>query len=283
MNQPLPTRNLIVALLMGTTLLSCESQKRAEKEQQEKDGTSVVSRFPTMDAFTAIEVPRDSAAFIAKLDSLLSEATKRDSIFFHAASGAMVQRARLGVVIEAPPSPIVQMFADGDNWMLRGPLVYRIWKTPLELEVPVGFVTDFASVPKRLRSFISSTGPEANAAVVHDYLYWMQPCTRLEADNLMAIAMEESKVGPHTASVIYQAVTRFGRSAWNSNKAQREQGLVRTVPEAYASVPVKLTWAQYRDSLHRIGATSGVEPAVPDTVCKIGKYRQMPPPIDTRE
>lgn len=36
--------------------------------------------------------------------------------------------------------------------------------------IPVGYVTDFASVPPTLRSFLSQTGKHSPAALVHDLL-----------------------------------------------------------------------------------------------------------------
>ena len=43
--------------------------------------------------------------------------------------------------------------------------------TNVIITVPVGFNTDFASVPKVFRSFIAVLDKHAKAAVVHDYLY----------------------------------------------------------------------------------------------------------------
>jgi len=52
--------------------------------------------------------------------------------------------------------------------------------------VPAGFVTDFASTPRALWSVIPPTGRYQLAAVVHDFLYWDQGCTREQADTVFA-------------------------------------------------------------------------------------------------
>jgi len=39
------------------------------------------------------------------------------------------------------------------------------------ITVPIGFVTDFASIPVLLRSLINPVGKIRPAALVHDYLY----------------------------------------------------------------------------------------------------------------
>lgn len=62
------------------------------------------------------------------------------------------------------------------------------------ITVPSGFVPDGASIPRILHIAIPTTGWYGRAAIIHDYLYWSQLCTREQADNLMLIAMKESTV-----------------------------------------------------------------------------------------
>ena len=52
------------------------------------------------------------------------------------------------------------------------------------VRVPIGFVTDFASVPRLFWSLLRPDGLYAYAAVVHDYLYWEQPIAKEKADNI---------------------------------------------------------------------------------------------------
>lgn len=44
-------------------------------------------------------------------------------------------------------------------------------KTATLVTVPVGFPTDYASVPAALQSFASKIGKQNRAAIIHDYLY----------------------------------------------------------------------------------------------------------------
>jgi Protein of unknown function (DUF1353) len=62
-------------------------------------------------------------------------------------------------------------FVDGRNWIVRERLTYRIGISQDSLTVPVGFVTDLASIPPALQSFIRQNGPSLLPAVVHDYLH----------------------------------------------------------------------------------------------------------------
>src|SRR5262249_37503862 len=81
------------------------------------------------------------------------------------------------------------------------------------VEVPSGFVTDFASVPRAFWSFLPPDGEYAYAAVLHDYLYWTQERPREEADEILKFAMEDLKVGGITAGTIYGAVRIAGGGA----------------------------------------------------------------------
>ena len=62
--------------------------------------------------------------------------------------------------------------------------------------VPPGFVTDLASIPRPFWSLLPKTGRYAYAAIVHDYLYWIQSpgILRPEADDILETAMRDSGV-----------------------------------------------------------------------------------------
>lgn len=62
--------------------------------------------------------------------------------------------------------PHVEQLADR-RWRLTEPLVYRGRRE--DWVVPVGFVTDFASVPVPVRWLIPADGPWTAAAIVHDW------------------------------------------------------------------------------------------------------------------
>lgn len=100
--------------------------------------------------------------------------------------------------------------------------------------VPIGFVTDFASIPTIFRSVLRPDGEYAYAAVVHDYLYWTQARSREEADQILKMAMEDFEVSKLTVEVIYNAVRVGGNIAWNGNakeKAQGEKRILTRLPE----------------------------------------------------
>lgn len=92
------------------------------------------------------------------------------------------------------------------------------------VDVPPGFVTDFASIPRAFWSFLPPDGEYAYAAVLHDYLYWKQSRSREESDEILKFAMEDLKVGVITTGTIYSAVRVGGGSAWDSNKQAKAGG-----------------------------------------------------------
>lgn len=83
--------------------------------------------------------------------------------------------------------------------------------------VPVGFLTDGASIPKIFWSFIGSpfTGLYRRAALTHDYLYYSQTTTRLYADMIFLEGMKYLKVPWWKRKIMYLAVRSWGWLPWN--------------------------------------------------------------------
>jgi len=66
----------------------------------------------------------------------------------------------------------VSPLSDGKSWWLRTPFGYDVGREGSgdSVELPVGFVTDFASIPRPLWILLPKWGRYGNAAVVHDFL-----------------------------------------------------------------------------------------------------------------
>jgi len=110
-----------------------------------------------------------------------------------------------------------------DLWRVGAPLV---WCNPSygRLEVPVGFVTDLASIPRALRNlpFLDPNGQSRRPAVVHDYLYSSRLGRRLGkqfADNFLREALLAEGATKGTAGAFYWAVHLFGSFAWDADAA----------------------------------------------------------------
>lgn len=62
-----------------------------------------------------------------------------------AAFTAIVCGVVTSVAAQQPIPPVdFRPFVDGQHWIVRQPLTYRIGVSTQEISVPVGFVTDFA-------------------------------------------------------------------------------------------------------------------------------------------
>jgi len=92
------------------------------------------------------------------------------------------------------------------------------------IEVPVGFVTDFASVPRAFWSALPPDGEYTYAAILHDYLYWNQATDRATADLVLKAAMEDFGVSTTDAFLVYNGVKIGGQGPWNDNAALKAAG-----------------------------------------------------------
>src|SRR5258708_33483224 len=76
--------------------------------------------------------------------------------------------------LEGAPPPLVP-FADWDYYYLKDKLEWRSDADPsIRITVPVGFVTDLASVPRVFWSLLPPAARYSYPAIIHDYLYWFQ-------------------------------------------------------------------------------------------------------------
>jgi hypothetical protein len=90
------------------------------------------------------------------------------------------------------------------------------------IEVPQGFETDFASVPRFFWRIVPPWGRYSPAAVVHDYLYQSGKLARAEADWVFLTLMQRLGVPAWKRNVMYEAVRLFGGSAWNTCREKEE-------------------------------------------------------------
>jgi hypothetical protein len=107
------------------------------------------------------------------------------------------------------------------NWEVQKPLVYETDLRPNDIIVPVGFQTDFASVPRLPYIFLIVGDIAQEAAVIHDYLYETQILGRRDADRVLREAALVTGCKWHQAWILYIGVRIGGWYGWNkfaSNK-----------------------------------------------------------------
>lgn len=149
--------------------------------------------------------------------------------------------------LEGAPPPLVP-FADWDYYYLKDKLEWHSDADPsIRVTVPVGFVTDLASVPRVFWSLLPPTARFSYPAIIHDYLYWLQMKPfdeRAAADKVLKEAMEDLKVGSAQVFAVYNAVSLAGGHAWTSNgeaRAAGERRVLKRFPTDF-----KTTWEQWK-------------------------------------
>lgn len=125
--------------------------------------------------------------------------------------------------------PLRIEYLDGRNWKLHEDFSY-FDEVGLPgdvdgtfIDVPAGFVTDFASIPRALWTILPPTGQYGKAAVIHDWLYRGgkpegRPVTKAYADAVFERAMKELGVPWLRRKLMYTAVKLFGRGIWAEAK-----------------------------------------------------------------
>jgi hypothetical protein len=128
--------------------------------------------------------------------------------------------------------PQLVPFGDSEWWVVAEPIPNRIGVSSEVITVPKGFVTDLASIPRFFWAAFPKTGTYMSAAILHDYLYWDQRCTRTEADRIFGIEMRSFGVNDTSRNLILAAVNEFGVGAWTSNATAAAAGESRLLPQA---------------------------------------------------
>lgn len=85
--------------------------------------------------------------------------------------------------------------------------------------VPIGFYTDFASIPRFMPLVYACLGDTAHEpAVVHDWLYYAAVTDRETADNVLLEAMKIWGMSKWRYYPIYWGVRVGGWAAWNKHR-----------------------------------------------------------------
>ena len=110
-----------------------------------------------------------------------------------------------------------------DFWILVNPItiVIQTNKGTYSLTNRPCWITDFGSVPLRLRSIVSHVDPRLIVAyLAHDMLYAHKGrFTKKESDLILREVARYYGAGAWLRTKVYQSVNLFGRKAWNSGLA----------------------------------------------------------------
>ena len=107
------------------------------------------------------------------------------------------------------------------KWQLLEEVVYTVGYKGSEdiIQVPQGFETDGASIPRLLRTIIWNPFDTKfiAARLIHDYLYISQIRNKETADDIFFEILLMSWVGKWKSVVMYHRVKWFGKWEYNKN------------------------------------------------------------------
>lgn len=119
---------------------------------------------------------------------------------------------------------------DGISWRLLDG--FRYYLTPDEagefVDVPAGFVTNFASIPRVFQNLFPTTGKYAQIAVVHDKLFLApvirtahgaRPCTFQETPRIFVDGAQVLGVSWLVRRTMYRLLQAFSRPQWDHYRA----------------------------------------------------------------
>ncbi|RTL25326.1 MAG: DUF1353 domain-containing protein [Burkholderiales bacterium] len=138
-------------------------------------------------------------------------------------------------------------FAD-PMYVVLDPIGWRPGQSEVDplpvVEVPRGFVTDLASIPRVFWSLLRPDGAYTYPAIIHDYMYWTQVHERQVADDVFLAGMRDMNIDESTCKAIHFAVRQFGQSAWNNNRQLKRSGERRILKRLPSDPTVR--WDQWR-------------------------------------
>lgn len=172
-----------------------------------------------------------------------------------------------------PPDIADQELKDLTEFVIITEYTWKICLTEGKVVIPEGFVTDYASIPSWAAHFgFPKRGPSDAAAAIHDYFYWMQKCSRREADKLMRLAMKESQVDWFRRNVIYFMVRAFGCFAWKNNVTLWTDGYLKIIPPKFiATIGPDVKWTDLREKFR----TDGIKEPTWEDHGEYGKYADL--------
>lgn len=97
----------------------------------------------------------------------------------------------------------------------------------LWIDIPSGFVTDFASSPQFLWSIVPSIGRHSRASIVHDFIYGYNKEGKPWADKVFFEAMTVDKTSTFVKYACYYAVRLMGRKAWDACTKDKGKDIIK--------------------------------------------------------
>ncbi len=98
-------------------------------------------------------------------------------------------------------------------------ILFDFKKEIYSIQIPQGFSTDFASIPKCVRNIIENVGKYNDIYLLHDWLYSklsQESFSRKEVDQIMLEKLKEFGMNFVKRNLVYNAVRIFGGKHWKT-------------------------------------------------------------------
>ncbi|EBH8951739.1 DUF1353 domain-containing protein [Salmonella enterica] len=126
----------------------------------------------------------------------------------------------MGITASRFITPAILEMLGHYNWRVYEPFAFYLSNDERDVtEVPAGFITDLATVPRIFWTVLPPDGKYVKAAIIHDYLYDNALRTKFEADRIFLDGMTVPGVPKWKRTVMYLTVRWFGKGKY-TNKSQ---------------------------------------------------------------
>jgi hypothetical protein len=137
-------------------------------------------------------------------------------------SAKIVQRPDRFDRVDRVKAAVGQPVLVGDDrfWILGDPLIVEVGDGE-RIEVPVGFTTDGASVPRwaqKVTGWDPWDDPQRWAGVVHDWLYSQPGVSKSRADSIFRALLASEGTSRWKRDAMYAAVVAAGWSAYRRDQ-----------------------------------------------------------------
>ncbi|EGV2929238.1 DUF1353 domain-containing protein, partial [Salmonella enterica] len=112
--------------------------------------------------------------------------------------------------------PAIMEMLEHYRWRVYEPFEFYLSDDNSDvIEVPAGFVTDLATIPRIFWTILPPDGKYAKAAIIHDWMYDNALRTKKEADLIFLDGMTVLGVPKWKRIIMYYAVRLFGRGSYS--------------------------------------------------------------------
>jgi hypothetical protein len=116
-----------------------------------------------------------------------------------------------------------------DHHKLLAPFAFHSSLLAETVVVPMGFITDFASVPRIIGAWLLYGGKGKRASVLHDWLYSSKLVSRSISDAVFEEALKASGYASWEVSGMYAGVRVGGWVAWNKENVPQTPAVQQVI------------------------------------------------------